>query len=121
MKVIIDTNGLMTQAQWGIDIFDELSALGYDEFIVPSSVKQEIEKLKTKVKGNDRAALVVAQALLKRCRVVESTGYADDAVIATAKALDAPVFTNDAGLRARLKREGIRSIFLRSRQKLVIE
>jgi len=38
LKVIVDTNGFMVQAQFGVDIMDELGRLGYDECIVPSAV-----------------------------------------------------------------------------------
>ncbi|WP_230742880.1 type II toxin-antitoxin system VapC family toxin [Methanooceanicella nereidis] len=119
--MIIDTNGLMVPAQWGVDIFNELEALGYDEFVTPSAVVEEIEKLKGKVKGRDRTALAIAREMLKKCEIIEAQGFADDVVIEVAKSLNAPVFTNDAGLRARLKKEGIRSIYLRAKHKLAIE
>jgi rRNA-processing protein FCF1 len=123
VKVVLDTNGLMADVQFGIDIFEELSALGYDEFVVPSAVKDELETLRKKVKGEDKIALAIAQGLIKRCQVVETPrkGSVDDVVLETAKELKAPVLTNDAALRARLKKAGIRTIFVRSRKKLAIE
>ena len=123
MKVILDTNGLMTQTQFGLDIFEELSALGYDERIVPSAVREELVTLRKKVKGEDKIALAVAEKLAEKCEVAESPKgvMVDDIVLETAQKLKAPVFTNDAALRARLKKAGIRTIFLRSKHKLVIE
>jgi len=123
VRVILDTNGLMTQAQFGLDIFEELGALGYDECVVPSAVKEELATLRKKVRGEDKIALAIAEKLADRCEVVDTprAGAVDDIVLATAKDLKAPVFTNDAALRSRLKKAGVRTIFLRSRQKLAIE
>ncbi|CAJ37171.1 conserved hypothetical protein [Methanocella arvoryzae MRE50] len=121
MKVLIDTNGLMVPGQHGIDVFDELRRLGYDEFLVPSAVKEEVEALKQKVRGKDRLALSIASGLLDRCSVIEAPGSADDVLIALGKRLEAPVFTNDVILRKRLKAEGVRSIFMRSRHKLEMD
>lgn len=121
MKVLIDTNGLMVPGQRGIDIFDELRALGYDEFVVPSAVTDEMEVLKRKVKGEDRAALAIAGSLLRQCEIVDAPGEADEVLLRLALETHAPVFTNDAVLRKRLKKEQVRTIFVRSRQKLAIE
>jgi len=118
LKVIVDTNGFMVQAQFGVDVLDELGRLGYDEFIVPSAVLDELKILEKKVRGRDRVALTVAAALAKRCKAVEAPGNADDAIVALSKKLGADVFTNDAVLRKRLKSEGVRTVFMRSKHKL---
>lgn len=118
MKVIVDTNGFMVQAQFGVDILDELGRLGYDEYIVPSAVIDELKMLAKKVKGADKVAVAVATALAKRCKGVEARGSADDAIVRLAKELDADVFTNDAALRKRLRSEGVKTVFMRSRHKL---
>jgi rRNA-processing protein FCF1 len=121
VKVLVDTNGLMVPAQHGIDVIAELRALGYDEPVVPSAVADELEALKTKLRGNDRAALAVALRLAGQCEAVDAPGPADDVLVRLAKEMRAPVFTNDAALRRRLKEEGLRAIFMRGRQKLAIE
>jgi rRNA-processing protein FCF1 len=118
LKVIVDTNGLMVQAQFGVDVLDELGRLGYDECVLPSAVLDELETLGKKVKGADKVAVTVSLALAKRCRVVEASGNADDVILRLAKELGADVFTNDAGLRKRLKKEGIKTVFMRSKHKL---
>ncbi len=118
MKVIVDTNGLMVQAQFGVDVLDELGRLGYDECIVPSAVVDELHVLRQKVKGADKVAVAVAMALAKRCKGVDAPGNADDVIVGLAKMLDADVFTNDAALRKRLKKEGIKTVFMRSKHKL---
>lgn len=121
MKVLVDTNGLMVPGQHGIDIFDELRRLGFDEFLVPSAVRDEIVSLREKVTGKDRAALAVATSLLGRCQIIDASGSADDVLERLGKEIDAPVFTNDSELRKRLKMDGIKVIFMRSRHKLEIE
>jgi hypothetical protein len=118
LKVIVDTNGLMVQAQFGVDVLDELGRLGYDECVVPTAVTDELEALQKKVKGADKVALAVAQALAKQCREIEAPGNADDVILRLAKELGADVFTNDAELRKRLKKEGIKTVFMRSKHKL---
>jgi rRNA-processing protein FCF1 len=102
VKVLVDTNGLMVPAQHGIDVFEELKRLGYDECVVPSAVIDELEALKSRLRGSDLAALKVALAALAK-----ETGSA--------------VFTNDAALRKRLKKEGAKTIFMRSRHMLAVE
>jgi hypothetical protein len=111
----------MVPVQHGIDVLDELQALGYDECVVPSAVRDELEALKTKASGDDRTALAVALRLLDRCEVVEAPGGADEVLARLAKETGAPVFTNDAALRKRLKKEGVKTIFMRGRQKLAME
>lgn len=118
MKVIIDTNGLMVQAQFGVDVLDELGRLGYDECVVPSAVVDELKGLQKKVRGADKVALAVALSLAKRCQAVDAPGNADDVIVGLAKALKADVFTNDAELKKRLKNEGIKTVFMRSKHKL---
>lgn len=108
----------MVQAQFGVDVLDELGRLGYDERIVPSAVVDELEALGKKLRGADKVALAVARALAQRCRVVEAPGSADDVILGLAKELGADVFTNDAALRKRLKGESIRTVFMRSKHKL---
>jgi hypothetical protein len=118
LKVIVDTNGLMVQAQFGVDVIDELGRLGYDECVVPTAVTDELKALQKKVKGADKVALAVAQALAKQCREIEAPGNADDVILRLAKELGADVFTNDVELRKRLKNEGIKTVFMRSKHKL---
>ena len=114
MKVIIDTNGFMIPVQFGVDIFEELKRLGFDEFFVPEAVVFEIEKLIKRERGSNRAAAKVA-----RCeRITAATGPADDVILRLAKEMEAAVLTNDIGLKRRLAEEGIQTISLRQKNKL---
>lgn len=118
MKVIIDTNGLMIPAQFGIDIFDELQRLGYNEFIVPSAVVNELKKLIIRYRGEQKSASQVALSLCGRCNVVEKAGVADDVIVELASELGLPVLTNDIGLQNRLRRNNIPIIRLRQKNRL---
>ncbi len=104
MKVIIDTNGLMIPVQFGVDIFDELQRMGYNEFIVPSAVVDELNILIKRYRGEQKAASKVALSLCRRCTVIEKSGIADDVIVELACELKLPVLTNDVGLQNRLQK-----------------
>lgn len=119
MKVIIDTNGFMIPVQFGVDIFEELKRLGFNEFFVPEAVVFEIEKLIKRERGSDRTAAKVARSMMDRCeRITAATGPADDVILRLAKEMGAAVLTNDIGLKRRLAEEGIQTISLRQKNKL---
>ncbi|WP_406661033.1 DNA-binding protein [Methanolobus sp. ZRKC3] len=120
MKVIIDTNALMIPVQFNVDIFEELKRLGFDSFIVPLSVINELDNLERKLKGKDKTAVKVAKALAQRCEIFETRGYADDAIVDLASNLSAAVLTNDIGLRKRLEDKDISVICLRQKSRLAI-
>jgi rRNA-processing protein FCF1 len=119
LKVIIDTNGFMIPVQFGVDIFEELKRLGFDEFFVPEAVVFEIEKLIKREKGSNRIAAKVARSMMDRCeRITAATGPADDVILRLAKEMGAAVLTNDIGLKRRLAEEGIQIISLRQKNRL---
>ncbi len=119
MKVIIDTNGFMIPIQFGVDIFEELKRLGFDEFFVPEAVIFEIEKLIKREKGLDKTAAKVARSMMDRCeRINDTKGPADDVILRLATEIGAAVLTNDIGLKRRLAEKGIQTISLRQKNKL---
>jgi uncharacterized protein len=120
LKVIIDTNGFMIPVQFGVDIFEELRRLGFNEFFVPEAVVFEIEKLIKREKGSNRIAAKVARSMMGRCERIAATGPADDVILKLAKEMDSAVLTNDIGLKRRLAEAGIQTISLRQRNKLDI-
>ena len=118
MKVIIDTNGFMIPVQFGVDIFEELKRLGFNEFYVPEAVVFEIEKLIKREKGSDRTAAKVARSMMDRCERIAATGPADDVILRLAKEMGAAVLTNDIGLKRRLAEKGIQTVSLRQKNRL---
>ncbi|MDD2614013.1 MAG: DNA-binding protein [Methanosarcina sp.] len=119
MKVIIDTNGFMIPIQFGVDIFEELKRLGFDEFFVPEAVALEIEKLIKRERGLNKTAAKVARSMMGGCeRIPDAMGPADDVILRLSKKMGAAVLTNDIGLKRRLAEEGIQTISLRQKNKL---
>lgn len=118
MKIIIDTNGFMIPVQFGVDIFEELKRLGFNEFFVPEAVILEIEKLIKRGKGSDRVAAKVARLMTERCELIAVKGPADDIILRLAKDMEAAVLTNDIGLKCRLAEAGIQTVSLRQKNKL---
>ena len=68
MKVLLDTNGLL-MIRW-VDIFSELERLGYDKYLVPEAVLDELEALRKTVRGEDKVALNLASSIHKRCKII---------------------------------------------------
>jgi len=113
--VILDTNALLMQFEFKIDLEDELSRLlGAYEILIPSSVLNELKNLKDK---NARSALEFAL----KYRVIETEKKGDESILAMAKELNAVVVTNDRELRKRLKDNGLRVIYLRQKSYLVLD
>jgi rRNA-processing protein FCF1 len=118
LKVIIDTNGLMIPVQFGVDIFEELGRLGFDEYLVPEAVIFEIEKLIRREKGSDRTAAKIAKSMADRCKRIDARGPADDVILELAGEMGAAVLTNDIGLKRRLTAKGITVVTLRQKNRL---
>ncbi|MEA1908664.1 MAG: DNA-binding protein [Euryarchaeota archaeon] len=119
MKIVLDTNALMVPVQLGVDIFSDLTALDFDEFFVPSGVVRELERLASSGRCVDQIAARVAISLLDRCKIVETAGNVDDAILALADRMGAAVLTNDAELKARLRDTGVSVVYVRQRSYLV--
>jgi rRNA-processing protein FCF1 len=120
MKIIIDTNGFMSNIQFGLDFFKELERLGFKDFIAPSSVVREMDALKRFSKGKDKMAANVGLSLAQKCRQIITEGPADDAIIELALEEGAAVYTNDAELKKRLSSKDITIVHLRSKDHLEI-
>lgn len=118
MKVIIDTNALMIPVQFNVDIFSELHRLGFDNFIVPQAVLNELEKIIISGRGQNRIAAKVGMALAQRCELVPMEGHADDVIVSLAKDTGAAVLTNDIELKKRLLEKSIKVISLRQKTRL---
>jgi len=136
-RVIVDTNALLIPGTFGIDIYEELEDMGYLEIIIPESVMDELNALRNSEseKGRTkRAAQIGYQLVLQHLQlangrsrvVIERKGSGSDRdtdseIIRMAKMQDAAVLTSDAELRRKLRREGIPTVFLRGRNRLVAD
>ena len=102
--VILDANALLMPFQFKINIDIEIEhLLGGVEVLVPSSVIDELKKLKDK----DAKA---AMSLSKKYRIVKVEKRGDAGVIEAAKEYDAPVVTNDQELIEILRKSSIPAI-----------
>ncbi len=95
MKAVLDTNFVMIPEKFGVDVYEELKFLGYDELVILSPVKREV-RLKA---GRVSRQLFERQEL----SFVEAEGSADDAIVEYAKKHDVAVCTQDKTLKNRLK------------------
>lgn len=107
-QVVVDANALLMPFELSVNIDHELRRLlGECEVIVPAPIIGELRR-----SGSRHARAAVSLAM--RYKVMETEAMGDEAVIELAQRLGAYVLTNDRPLRIRLRRKGIRSIFLRS-------
>ena len=122
--VILDSSALLMFFEFSVDWEKELARLldAY-EIVVPGAVIQELTILSTRGRigekqRNAKAALTYAL----RYEVVQTQAtHADDAIVEAAKKVQGIVFTNDAGLRRRLRNEDIPVLLLRGRKKLILD
>ena len=121
--VILDSNALMMQFQFHVDIEKEVRRLLSFNFdvVVPRIVLDELARIakegNQKEAGEARMALQLAQTF----RIEDSPGDGDTGILRLAEKLNALVVTNDKVLRARLRAKDIPNIYMRSRAFLTIE
>lgn len=116
--VVLDTNALMLPFTSGIHIDDELERLlGPCEWLVPSSVAWELERLG---KGKDATARAARMAtkLVERAAKVETSLPGDDGVLQVATLRKAMLLTNDRRLQDEARKRGLRVILARTSGKL---
>jgi rRNA-processing protein FCF1 len=121
-RVILDSSSIMMLFEHSIDLEDELTRLlGKVEIIVPKPIVEELNYLSENGKGRKKRLAKPALELIKDYKVIESKGKGDDSVLFLAKKLNAVVVTNDKELRNRIKAESLKTIYLRGKQKLVLD
>lgn len=117
--IIIDTNFFLIPGIFGLDIFEEIARVyGFAHSIATlDKCVRELEKIAAG-RGKDASAARLGLKLLqhKKVKILRSgKGKVDDLILAIAKKRKAIVATQDAVLRRRLKKAGIRRIVLRKR------
>ena len=113
--VILDTNALLMQFEFKINLKEELTKLlGAYEIQIPSSVLNELENLKDKYSSS-------AFEFALKYKVIKTEKKGDESILTMAKELNAVVVTNDRILRKRLKLNGIRVIYLRQKSYLALD
>ena len=128
LKVIVDSNALFAPSQFKIDVFGELERLLNRRFelILLSSVKHELEMLAGRGSPKTRKMAGYALKLAEKCRYIKVDSddveeTVDDVILKVASEWKAPVFTNDAELRRKLRDISVPVIYLRQKSRLEID
>ena len=120
--VILDSSAIMMLFEFSIDLEDELTRLlGRFRVVVPSPIVKELRYLSEQGKGKKRLIAKPALELIKKYEIVDERGTGDDSVLSLAQRLNAIVITNDRVLKNRVKKTGLRIIYLRGKNRLVLE
>lgn len=121
--VILDSNALMMQFQFHVDIEREVQRIlnFAHEIVVPTIVVGELERIAKEGNMKEQGEARMAIELAKTFKVTESPGDGDTGILRLAEKLNAVVVTNDKVLRARLRAKDIPNIYMRSRAFLTIE
>lgn len=122
--VVVDTNALMMQFQYYLELESELQRVmpGAFRVVVPEAVIDELERLVEANDGKQAEEARMAIELAGTFEVVPSKKAGDEAIIELASKLDdAVVVTNDKLLRARLRAKGIPNVHMRSKAFLSVE
>jgi rRNA-processing protein FCF1 len=126
LRIILDSNALFVPAQFNIDIFEELKNLlnRNFEFILPSPVKKELERIASQGQEKTRRRAEMALKLAQKCTLLEtedSSSSTDDMILEIARTQKYPVFTNDRQLRNRLRDINTPVIYVRQKSRLEID
>ncbi|MEM2953775.1 MAG: DNA-binding protein [Candidatus Bathyarchaeia archaeon] len=125
--MILDSNALFVPFQFRIDIFEELKTLLKRNFelILLSPVKRELEKIVKEGSPKMMKEASYALKLAEKCKLVEinieMASSPDDAIFYMAREWKCPVFTNDRGLKKRLRDISVPVIYVRQKSRLEID
>ena len=125
-KILLDTNFIMTCAQFRVDFFSEIEKIcnfNYKVYILDKII-DELKNIIEKQKGKHKEAAKVALQLLKikSVEVIKSSPmkHTDDAIVDYAGKEDCIVATQDKDLKRRLINQNISVIILRQKKRLAI-
>ena len=127
LKVVLDSNFLFLPSQFRLDIFEELANLLNQRFepILLSSTQKELQGLAKSNSPKKGKQALLALKLAEKCRVIpvekRSGETYDDVIVRVAAEWRSPVATNDRELRRRLRNLRLPVIFLRQKQRLMLE
>jgi rRNA-processing protein FCF1 len=126
--VVVDTNFLTVPYQFNIDIFSESKMILEQrvDFVILSSVLEEINRLAKNAKGSNKRAFRLALELAEDCKIVDvqesiSEMAVDDQLIEHTAQVGGVLATNDKDLRARARARGVPVLLLRGKKRLVLE
>ena len=124
--ILLDTNFLLIQGRFKIDIFSEIDRI-FDGVAIPAvtrAILQEIEILKSRSTQNFLKCLNIASGLAHKCLVLEETREGnetiDEHIIRVSTKNKYMVATTDIDLRKILRTKGITVVYLRQKSTLGI-
>ncbi len=113
--VVLDTNALLMPFELRINLdYAVRDVLGDVQFIVPGPLIGELKHL-------DHKYAKAALDLARRYDIIPTEASGDASVIELALMKKAYVLTNDKALRAKLRKNGVPLIYLRSGTHLIVE
>ncbi|MEM3402009.1 MAG: hypothetical protein QW179_01310 [Candidatus Hadarchaeales archaeon] len=123
IKVIADTSFLMLPGMLKIDITAESERVLEDkcEFLVPSPVLRELEKIAERGTPRERSAARLALKMVEKCKIVRAEGDADACILSLAEEMGTPVGTADGELKRKLRRKGVAVIYVRGKSHLAMD
>ena len=127
VKVILDANFFFIPIQFNLDIFEELTKLLNKRYkpIVLSSTKKELQGLAESTSTKTKKQALTAINFIEKCCFVNVeksvTETYDDVIVRVATKSNIPVATNDRDLRKRLRQAGVAVIYMRQKQRLVLD
>jgi rRNA-processing protein FCF1 len=119
--IVLDTNFLIDVIRFKIDL-DELDKLFLTPFelFTLDSVIRELEKISnTKSQESKYAKVALELSKIKKIKILKVRENPDKAILSLANK-NIVVATNDIELRKKLKRLGIKTIYLKSKKQLDI-
>ena len=124
-RILVDTNFLLIPVRFKVDIFTDSSDAVNDltEFYVSSRVLNEIRLLKEKSKPSFVKELRLAETYAGQCTLIEdpSDGEVDDSLVNLALRERMVLGTTDSELRQKARKAGVKVIYLRQRNYLVLD
>jgi len=124
-KIILDTNFLLIPIQFKIDIFTEIDKIclfKYKLYIVDKTIG-ELERIVENQKGKHKFAAKIAMQLIKKKKIPQiktKEGHVDDLILELLDK-DTILATQDALLRRKALKKGVKVILLRSRRYLLLK
>ncbi len=120
-KIILDTNFLINCLRFKIDFLEEIQDLIQEPFqiFVLSTTLKELEKInKLKIKESKYAKLALKLVKEKNFLTIKTAFKNTDKAILELANKDSIVATNDKELRNRLRKKGIKTIYVRNKKYL---
>lgn len=125
-KIIIDTNFLLIPAQFGIDIFSEISRIAvfpYKLYIVDKTL-DELDSIINTQKGRDKDAAKLALTLIKAkdINMIPTAKHknVDNLILELVETDKYIVATQDKAFQSRLKQKNVKIISMRQKKYLTL-